>query len=208
MNEKFVINIGRQLGSGGKAVGERLAERFGIPVYDKRLIKMAAEHSGFGQEFFEKADEKPAKGFFATLLGYLRSPFAGDDAIYNNPLSHDALFKMQSDVIRQLAERESCIFVGRCADYVLRDADVRLLRVFVSAPEEQRIARKMEQEHLTQPQAARLLRKMDKQRRKYYETYTHHVWGDSTNYDLCIDTSTCTLDEAAARIADRFRAMA
>ena len=117
MNEKFVINIGRQLGSGGKAVGERLAERFGIPVYDKRLIKMAAEHSGFGQEFFEKADEKPAKGFFATLLGYLRSPFAGDDAIYNNPLSHDALFKMQSDVIRQLAERESCIFVGRCADY-------------------------------------------------------------------------------------------
>lgn len=113
MNEKFVINIGRQLGSGGKAVGERLAERFGIPVYDKRLIKMAAEHSGFGQEFFEKADEKPAKGFFATLLGYLRSPFAGDDAIYNNPLSHDALFKMQSDVIRQLAERESCIFVGR-----------------------------------------------------------------------------------------------
>ena len=77
-----------------------------------------------------------------------------------------------------------------------------------SAPEEQRIARKMEQEHLTQPQAARLLRKMDKQRRKYYETYTHHVWGDSTNYDLCIDTSTCTLDEAAARIADRFRAMA
>ena len=117
MNEKFVINIGRQLGSGGKAVGERLAERFGIPVYDKRLIKMAAEHSGFGQEFFEKDDEKPAKGFFATLLGYLRSPFAGDDAIYNNPLSHDALFKMQSDVIRQLAERESCIFVGRCADY-------------------------------------------------------------------------------------------
>ena len=90
----------------------------------------------------------------------------------------------------------------------VRLAVIRLLRVFVSAPEEQRIARKMEQEHLTQPQAARLLRKMDKQRRKYYETYTHHVWGDSANYDLCIDTSTCTLDEAAARIADRFRAMA
>ena len=110
--------------------------------------------------------------------------------------------------IRRSARREECVCVGRCADYVLRDADGRLLRVFVSAPEEQRIARKMEQEHLTQPQAARLLRKMDKQRRKYYETYTHHVWGDSTNYDLCIATSTCTLDEAAARIADRFRAMA
>ena len=140
MNEKFVINIGRQLGSGGKAVGERLAERFGIPVYDKRLIKMAAEHSGFGQEFFEKADEKPAKGFFATLLGYLRSPFAGDDAIYNNPLSHDALFKMQSDVIRQLAERESCIFVGRCADYILREHP-RCVNIFVSASREDRIER-------------------------------------------------------------------
>ena len=143
MNEKFVINIGRQLGSGGKAVGERLAERFGIPVYDKRLIKMAAEHSGFGQEFFEKADEKPAKGFFATLLGYLRSPFAGDDAIYNNPLSHDALFKMQSDVIRQLAERESCIFVGRCADYVLEERK-NVLNVFIRASMEYRVKRAMD----------------------------------------------------------------
>ena len=155
MNEKFVINIGRQLGSGGKAVGERLAERFGIPVYDKRLIKMAAEHSGFGQEFFEKADEKPAKGFFATLLGYLRSPFAGDDAIYNNPLSHDALFKMQSDVIRQLAERESCIFVGRCADYILREHP-RCVNIFVSASREDHIERLVRTRRLT-PEAAEQL---------------------------------------------------
>ena len=208
MEDKFVINIGRQLGSGGKAVGEAVARRLGIGVYDKQLINLAAEQSGLCPEVFERVDEKESRNLFATFIGYLRSPFVGSEYSGSNVLSSDALFKIQSDVIRDLASRESCVFVGRCADYVLRDADVRLLRVFVSAPEEQRIARKMEQEHLTQPQAVRLLRKMDKQRRKYYETYTHHVWGDSTNYDLCIDTSTCTLDEAAARIADRFRAMA
>lgn len=188
MNEKFVINIGRQLGSGGKAVGERLAERFGIPVYDKRLIKMAAEHSGFGQEFFEKADEKPAKGFFATLLGYLRSPFAGDDAIYNNPLSHDALFKMQSDVIRQLAERESCIFVGRCADYILREHP-RCVNIFVSASREDRIERLVRTRRLTPEAAEQLMDSTDEKRADYYNYYSNRTWGAAATYHLCIDSS-------------------
>ena len=144
----------------------------------------------------------------ATNPYLFRTVHEGNYHVVRGKPTSEVLFALQSHEIRRIARREECVFVGRCADYVLRDADVRLLRVFVSAPEEQRIARKMEQEHLTQPQAARLLLKMDKQRRKYYETYTHHVWGDSANYDLCIDTSTCTLDEAAARIADRFRAMA
>ena len=202
MNEKFVINIGRQLGSGGKAVGERLAERFGIPVYDKRLIKMAAEHSGFGQEFFEKADEKPAKGFFATLLGYLRSPFAGDDEIYNNPLSHDALFKMQSDVIRQLAERESCIFVGRCADYILREKK-NLLTVFLHAPMEYRVKRVMTDQSITNPTLAeKTIKKQDKARADYYNFFTHKKWGDAGSAMLSVDTSMLDTDGIAALIAD------
>lgn len=198
MNEKFVINIGRQLGSGGKAVGERLAERFGIPVYDKRLIKMAAEHSGFGQEFFEKADEKPAKGFFATLLGYLRSPFAGDDAIYNNPLSHDALFKMQSDVIRQLAERESCIFVGRCADYILREHP-RCVNIFVSASREDRIERLVRTRRLTPEAAEQLMDSTDEKRADYYNNYySNRTWGAAATYHLCIDSSVLGIDGTAA----------
>ena len=197
MNEKFVINIGRQLGSGGKAVGERLAERFGIPVYDKRLIKMAAEHSGFGQEFFEKADEKPAKGFFATLLGYLRSPFAGDDAIYNNPLSHDALFKMQSDVIRQLAERESCIFVGRCADYILREHP-RCVNIFVSASREDRIERLVRTRRLTPEAAEQLMDSTDEKRADYYNYYSNRTWGAAATYHLCIDSSVLGIDGTAA----------
>lgn len=196
MNEKFVINIGRQLGSGGKAVGERLAERFGIPVYDKRLIKMAAEHSGFGQEFFEKADEKPAKGFFATLLGYLRSPFAGDDAIYNNPLSHDALFKMQSDVIRQLAERESCIFVGRCADYILRDHP-RRVDVFISADDETRIHRLCSRTGCTEEEARSKMERGDARRADYYNYYSSKTWGAAATYHLSIN-STIFGDEGTA----------
>ena len=193
MNEKFVINIVRQLGSGGKAVGERLAERFGIPVYDKRLIKMAAEHSGFGQEFFEKADEKPAKGFFATLLGYLRSPFAGDDAIYNNPLSHAALFKMQSDVIRQLAERESCIFVGRCADYILRDHP-RTVNIFIAAGRAERIERLCRLHGIAPGEAESLMDRTDARRAAYYNYYSSGTWGMAETYDLCIDSSVLGID--------------
>ena len=181
MNEKFVINIGR----------------FGIPVYDKRLIKMAAEHSGFGQEFFEKADEKPAKGFFATLLGYLRSPFAGDDAIYNNPLSHDALFKMQSDVIRQLAERESCIFVGRCADYILREHP-RCVNIFVSASREDRIERLVRTRRLTPEAAEQLMDSTDEKRADYYNYYSNRTWGAAATYHLCIDSSVLGIDGTAA----------
>ena len=121
MKDKFVINIGRQLGSGGKAVGEAVAARLGIGVYDKQLINLAAEQSGICPEIFEKADEKESRNLFATFIGYLRSPFVGSEYSGSNVLSSDALFKIQSDVIRDLASRESCVFVGRCADYILRD---------------------------------------------------------------------------------------
>ena len=116
MKDKFVINIGRQLGSGGKAVGEAVAARLGIGVYDKQLINLAAEQSGICPEIFEKADEKESRNLFATFIGYLRSPFVGSEYSGSNVLSSDALFKIQSDVIRDLASRESCVFVGRCAD--------------------------------------------------------------------------------------------
>lgn len=202
MNERFVINIGRQLGSGGKAVGERLAARFGIPVYDKRLIRLAAERSGFGQEFFERADEKPAEGLLATLLGYLRSPFAGDDALSDNPLSPDALFKTQSDVIRQLAERESCIFVGRCADYILRDHP-RCVNLFISASREDRIRRLADTHGLTPAAAAQLMDSTDAGRATYYNHYSNRTWGAAATYHLCLDASALGLD-ATADFAEEF----
>ena len=140
MKDKFVINIGRQLGSGGKAVGEAVAARLGIGVYDKQLINLAAEQSGICPEIFEKADEKESRNLFATFIGYLRSPFVGSEYSGSNVLSSDALFKIQSDVIRDLASRESCVFVGRCADYILRDHP-RTVNIFIAAGRAERIER-------------------------------------------------------------------
>ena len=112
--EQFVINIGRQLGSGGRTVGEIIARRLGVKLYDKELINLAARESGICSEFFEKADEKESRGVISTVVGYLRAPFVGDDGGVTNVLSNDALFKIQSDVIRAVAARESAVFVGRC----------------------------------------------------------------------------------------------
>ena len=111
MNEHYVINLGRQLGSGGKEIGEKLAQAFGIAFYDKELIKLASEESGLCKEFFEKADEKASQSIIGGLFG-TRFPFISDGAIpYGSCLSNDALFKIQSDVIRELADRQSCLFV-------------------------------------------------------------------------------------------------
>ena len=119
MNKKFIITIGRQLGSGGRSIANLLAQHYGITAYDRKVIEMAAKESGLSAEFFENADEKKWHGFFHTIF----SNRAAANALGSNEnyLSNDALFKIQSDTIRDLAERESCIFVGRCADYILRN---------------------------------------------------------------------------------------
>lgn len=140
MEKKFVINVGRQLGSGGYEIGKRLAERFGIAFYDKELLSISSEESGLSAEFFERADERAAQGIFGGLLG-LRFPFVGEGAIpQTNCTSNDALFKVQSDVIRRLADEKSCLFMGRCADYILRDHP-RCANIFISSTRQDRIAR-------------------------------------------------------------------
>ena len=132
MNGNYVINIGRQLGSGGKEIGEKLAARLGIDFYDKELINLASEESGLCKEFFEKADEKASQGIIGGLFG-MRFPFISEGAMpCNNCLSNDALFKVQSDVIRRLAAEKSCVFVGRCADYILREHPRAMLTCKVS----------------------------------------------------------------------------
>ena len=180
MKDKFVINIGRQLGSGGKAVGEAVAARLGIGVYDKQLINLAAEQSGICPEIFEKADEKESRNLFATFIGYLRSPFVGSEYSGSNVLSSDALFKIQSDVIRDLASRESCVFVGRCADYILRDHP-RTVNIFIAAGRAERIERL-------------LMDRTDARRAAYYNYYSSGTWGMAETYDLCIDSSVLGID--------------
>ncbi len=203
MEEKFVINIGRQIGSGGKAVGEALAKRLGVQVYDRRLITMAAEQSGICPEVFAKADEKRTlRSLFSTLFGVFRSPVAGEATPGGNILNGDALFKIQSDVIRDLASRESCIFIGRCADYVLRNHP-RSLHVFISAPRANRIAEVMDKYSLSQADAETKMDKTDAARASYYNYYsTTGRWGDARTYHLCIDSSILGVEGTADLIIE------
>ena len=171
--EQFVINIGRQLGSGGRTVGEIIARRLGVKLYDKELINLAARESGICSEFFEKADEKESRGVISTVVGYLRAPFVGDDGGVTNVLSNDALFKIQSDVIRAVAARESAVFVGRCADYILRE-NPRCVNVFLTADDADRIGRIRRRQGCTAED---------------YNYYSSRTWGEAATYHLCVSTS-------------------
>lgn len=199
MNNNYVINIGRQLGSGGKEVGEKLAARLGIDFYDKELIELASEQSGLCKEFFEKADEQASQGLVGGLFG-MRFPFISDGSIsFNNCLSNDALFKIQSDVIRHLAEEKSCLFVGRCADYILRE-DPRCINVFISASPEERIIRLKRALSISDEAAEELINKADKKRSEYYNYYSYKTWGAAATYHLCIDSSVLGIEDTVAFI--------
>ena len=196
-----IICISRQFGSGGHEIAVRTADLLGIRVYERELIRLACEYGELSEKTLSPSDEKATNPFLFQTV------HEGNYHVLRGKPTSEVLFALQSHEIRRIAKNEECVFVGRCADFVLREQDVRLLRVFVSAPEEQRIARKMAQESLSRDQAIRLIRKMDKQRRKYYESYTGLVWGAPEHYDLCIDTARTPPAEAAALIAARFRAL-
>lgn len=186
MEKKIVITIGRQFGSGGRIIGKKLAEQLGIAYYDKELINLASEESGICGEFFEKADEKTS----GSLLKALAMGFSMNNAIFqsNDYLSNESLFQIQSDVIRKVAGRESCILVGRCADYILREAP-NCISVFVSATIEDRIKRAMEYNSILEKDAEEYLHRADKSRSSYYNYYTDKIWGAAESYDLCINSS-------------------
>lgn len=192
MKEKFYINIGRQLGSGGREIGEKLAEQLGISCYDKELIQLAAKESGLGKELFEQFDEKTRHSIFGGLLGMRSSPI---DEVYSNfYLSNETLFKIQSDVIRELAERNSCIFVGRCADYVLQD-NPRCLNVFISADINDRIKRITGLQKTSEDKAKDIIEKTDNKRAGYYNYFSNKVWGAVESYHLCVNSSVLGIDE-------------
>jgi hypothetical protein len=197
MNEKFVINIGRQLGSGGRQIGEKLASGLGIAFYDKELIQLASKESGLGKEFFEKADEKASHSLIGGLFG-LRTSMT-NEVYLNNYLCNETFFKIQSDVIRKLAEEKSCVFVGRCADYILRE-NPRCVNIFITANTEDRVKRVVEYQQLTEEKARETIEKMDKKRAGYYNYYSNKVWGAAESYHLCINSSVLGIDGTVAFI--------
>ena len=183
-----IYTIGREFGSGGYEVGRMLAERLGIKLYDKVLLAQAAKSSGFCKEIFENHDEKPTSSFLYSLVmdtysggSYSSAPFL------DMPLNHK-VFLAQFDTIKKIAEQESCVIVGRCADYALAD-NPDCLNIFVHAEMEDRISWISKRKDLTENKARDLIQKTDKQRASYYNYYTCKKWGDSRSYDLCLNTS-------------------
>jgi cytidylate kinase len=192
MDANYIINIGRQLGSGGRQIGEILASILDISFYDKELIQIASQESGLGKEFFEKFDEKNSHSIFGGLFGF-RGTFT-EEQYSNSYLNNETLFKIQSDVIRKLAEEQSCIFVGRCADYVLKDNPL-CLNIFISADMDDRIKRVAEKENMPVNKAKDLIEKTDKKRAAYYNYYSNKIWGAADSYHLCINSSYLGIDE-------------
>lgn len=197
--DNFVINIGRQLGSGGRAIGHILAREFGIAYYDKEILALAAKESGFCEEIFAKNDEH--KGFFRSVLGNLIPFFGGGTSFYDNQLSEESLFRMQSDAIRKAAADHSCIFIGRCADYVLRDYP-RCVNVFVAADPEDRLKRICEMQNVDRKAAERIMEQGDNKRADFYNFYSQGTWGAAATYHLCINSSVLGLEGTAAFIKE------
>lgn len=194
MDKKIIINIGRQFGGGGHGVASELSRKLGIPVYDKELIKKAAQDSGFSAEFFEESDEK--KRFFS-----LSSIFANGFSETDNYMSDRGIFKMQSQTIMKIAEQGSAVIVGRCSDYILRDMGCTL-DVFLTSPLEVRAARIAERTGMSLEEAARLAEEKDRKRAEYYNYYTFTDWGVASTYDLCLDSSILGIEGTADFIID------
>lgn len=200
MNEKFVITIGRQLGSGGMFIGKKLAEKLNIPFYDKELLAIASKESGIEKELFEQADEKKK----VSLLGGLFNLKTAYNVYewYSNPiLSNETLFKVQSDIIKNLAEKQSCIFVGRCADYVLRNHP-RCVNIFLCADIKDRMEYILEMENISEEKIKDFIEKTDKKRANYYNYYSNKTWGEASSYHLCINTSVLGMDKSAGFILE------
>lgn len=175
----MIITLGRQHGSNGHLIARRLAEELGYKCYDKEIVDEAAAASAFSKEIFDSYDEKRVSAYILSTPHYIGM----NEGFHLNMQVAAAQF----ETMRRLAEKGDCIFVGRCADYVLRNRD-DVLRIFIMGDMETRIKTMMERRSLSYDQARRLVREVDKDRSSYYKYHTDQIWGESENYDLCIDS--------------------
>lgn len=198
--DKYVITVGRRMGSGGRALGRKLADRLGIDFYDKELLLDAAKRSGLCPQMFERNDERRPhfiSGLFSFNMGL--GPVA---SLTSSSISDDALYKAQCDFIHEIADKSPCVIVGRTADYVLRDTP-NVVNIFVHADIEDCVERMVRRDtSLTREQARRIAEKTNKLRAGFYNFYTDKRWGDSGSYDITFNSSTMPLDDIVEMVVD------
>ena len=195
-----IITIGRQFGSGGREIGEKVAEYFGIKCYDKELLTRAAQESGFCEEMIRNHDERPTNSFLYNLVMDTYSFGYSSGSYTDMPINHK-VFLAQFDAIKKIAEEGPCILVGRCADYALENYD-NVLSIFVHANLDARIRRIARLYDLTDAKAKEKIQKIDKQRSSYYNYYASKRWGDAKSYDLCLNSSVTGIDGAVQIIQE------
>ena len=190
--KRVIISIGRQYGSGGAEIGAKLAKELGISFYDKNILRMNSDESGIKESYFYLADERAGNKLLYKIISSMtpekKAPSFGADLI-----SADNLFRFQSEVIRKLAEAESCVIIGRCADYVLQGTE-GLVRIFLYADMESRMNRIVEKGICSKEEASKMVKRMDRERRDYYRYYTGKEWSSIENYDILLNTEKLGID--------------
>ncbi|CCY07495.1 MAG: cytidylate kinase-like family protein [Coprobacillus sp.] len=197
-----IITIGREFGSGGREFGRRLAEELNYEYYDKEIITEISKHTSLSEEYVKEVLEKKPHNLYPITIGQSM-------AIFNDYQTKQiqSIYTAQCEILKYLAEKSNCVIVGRCADYILKEYNP--YRIFVHASMESRInrclSRKNENEDLDSKKLEKYIKKVDKDRAKYYEFYTYQKWGDKKNYDLCVNTTNVNIKEIVSVIAKIFK---
>ncbi len=202
MDKKLIINIGRQIGSGGRGIARLLGDEFDCQFYEREILNLAAKESGFSEKFFEQNDEQ--KGFLKSHFN-IHLPLLADNDFYKNNFSQESLYQFQSDAIREVADKNPrCVFVGRTADYVLRD-NPHTVNIFITASMPTRVANVCQRRGCTEEEAQKLIENGESERAKYYNYYTAKTWGAAESYDLCVDASILGTEGTKELIAEFIR---
>lgn len=194
MKDNLVITISREFGSGGREIGEKAAKELGIPFYDRAIILKAAENSGLSEDFIETEEQRVTNSMLFNLS-------TGGMASQNFQFMSDQIYIAQSRAIREYADEGSCVIVGRCADFILRD-DVKCLNLFIHADKYFKLNRIMHKYALDQSAAEKMIKESDKKRSRHYRFYTSMEWGNKENYDICINSGKLGIENAVKLIVD------
>ena len=200
MKTNTIITIGREYGSAGREIGYKVAEAFGIKLYDKEMLARAAKESGICEEIFQSHDEKPTNSFLYSLVMDTYSMGYSGNTYTDMPINHK-VFLAQFDAIKKIADEGPCILVGRCADYAL-ESYPNVVSVFIHADLQSRIRRIARLYDLTDAKAKDLIVKTDKKRASYYNYYTNKKWSDAESYELCLTSSELGIEGTAQAIID------
>lgn len=192
MNSNTIITIGRQFGSGGHEIGDKLAKSYGIPCYDKELLARAAKESGFCEEMIKNHDERPTNSFLFNLVMDTYSMGYSTGSYVDMPIGQ-RVFLAQFDAIKEVAKEGACVIVGRCADYALSE-HAECINIFIYADMDNRIKRIVEKYNVSEKEAKDMINKKDKQRASYYNYYSNKKWGQASSYNLCIDSGILGID--------------